>query len=714
MAQKHLQLLRNGSAYTDYQAAYQALITKTTYADGTPILARYSGTTGEIKTLLGVVNRAEGVGARVDIINDVQASILRDYNLEPATSGDIRTNDSIEVALNKLENQVQAAKAAATTKVVEGDDEGNNMTITPTTGANDSVTYTVSLTDVASKSALDAEIAARKAVDGQDGQTYVANTGVNYIGDATSLNNADVKLDTAVASLSGKVDNLNYDLAKDDNKVVVSLNQTNGKISGTSENITSVKLANYTVGGDDSGKIAATDTLGEALGKLQGQINGMDKSASAVDGQVVTTVAETDGKVTETKANVKDLQLGGYAKDDSATGAISGTDTINTALSKLENTVTANKIANVDGSINVTTGTNGTDINVNIKSGEHVLAKNGNAGLYTDLDFVKITTGLPETVKERYQLLATDDSQIGANIDIPKDSHIVSITYITDSSDTHYQNLEYKYIDASGTTQTTYVDMSSLVLETEFASGVTAVNGIVRGVVDLTSESFLTVGADGFKLSGVQNAIDSAIVALDVTGDTAVAGQYVAAIEENSGLVAVKARANVSEAVLNNYRKGTDATTVAATDTVNQAISKLENQIDGVKDGYLSGVTVNGVTGAVANNVATVEISGSSIHLGTSYTGSESGAPTTADTVNAAIAKLYNKSNANASSGKTITITSGESSTNFEVNVDNTTTATAEMALYESANHNAIQDTTNGLYVSSIWDCGTYDAPAGN
>lgn len=313
-------------------------------------------------------------------------------------------------------------------------------------------------------------------------------------------------------------------------------------------------------------------------------IQAMDKAASAEDGKVVTTVSEVDGVVSETKANVKDLQLGGYSKDTTATGDIASTDTINAALSKLENKANANAISNADGSINVTTGATGTDINVNIKSGEKVLAKDGNAGLYTDLDLVKITTGLPATVKERYQLLATNDSQIGVDIDIAKDSHIVSIRYITDSADTHYQNLEYKYLDVEGTEQTEYVDVSSLVLEAEFASGVTVTNHVAHGVVDPTSELFLTVGGAGFKLSGVQDAIDSAIEALDVTNDAAVAGQYVAAIEETDGLVAVKTRANVSEAVLNNYAKGTDATAVAATDTVNQAISKLENQIDKAKD----------------------------------------------------------------------------------------------------------------------------------
>ena len=50
----------------------------------------------------------------------------------------------------------------------------------------------------ASSGALIDEITARKAVDGQNGQTYAANSSSNYIQTATSLNDADVKLDAAL------------------------------------------------------------------------------------------------------------------------------------------------------------------------------------------------------------------------------------------------------------------------------------------------------------------------------------------------------------------------------------------------------------------------------------------------------------------------------------------------------------------------------------
>lgn len=131
---------------------------------------------------------------------NVSDAVLNGYTKgKKPTSTAIDATDDVKGALAKLEHQVDAAKAAATTKVVEGTDTGNNMEIVPTqSDADGSTTYTINLTDVASKAALDAEIAARKDVDGQDGPTYVANTSTTYISGASSLNDADVKLDAAL------------------------------------------------------------------------------------------------------------------------------------------------------------------------------------------------------------------------------------------------------------------------------------------------------------------------------------------------------------------------------------------------------------------------------------------------------------------------------------------------------------------------------------
>ena len=65
----------------------------------------------------------------------------------------------------------------------------------------DALTARKSDTDILATS-LTNEIAARKAVDGQTGQTYAANTSANYIYNATSLNDADLKLDAALKEVS--------------------------------------------------------------------------------------------------------------------------------------------------------------------------------------------------------------------------------------------------------------------------------------------------------------------------------------------------------------------------------------------------------------------------------------------------------------------------------------------------------------------------------
>ena len=430
----------------------------------------------------------------------------------------------------------------------------------------------------------------------------------------------------------------------DDNKVVSDVTQANGKVTATVKNLTDVKLAGLSSTADT--KITSTDTLGGALAKLQGQIDSMDKAAAAVDGQVVTTVAEEDGKVTETKASVKDLHLGGYSKEADATGDIASSDTINTALSKLENKVGANKVSNADHSIVVTepTGAITTDIKVNINSNEKVI-KLGDNGIYTKLNLVKITDGLPATVKESYEFRDSDGARIGESIDIPKDSHIVSITY-----DESTQKLVYTYIDVEGKNKTTEIDLSHLILETEVENGIQSLNGKLSIKLDTTGDDtgngkFLTVGADGLKLDGVTDAITAAIESLDATGgtQTIAGGKHVAVevaevngkittvtvVEDNiaskslldelsgkavtavamtggtanivdndsNGTKKITINTDGSKIFMTGYAKGSDSGAVATSDSINVAIGKLENQIASkvdALDATVSGQTADG------------------------------------------------------------------------------------------------------------------------
>lgn len=562
-----IQFLRNGQPYNSLESAKLALIEKAkTLLDGSPVVGRYTVQVGEgteVRTILGIV--ANGTISFFNNTKEID-NVLENLDFGPVGGAASSVIDFIQETDGKI---------SATTKNV------GELTLSGYTKGSDSGT-------VVATDSINAAIAKLE----------------NQV-DAEETARINKFLATSAATVA------------DANKIVTDVTQSDGKITATAANITGVKLDGYAEAAAVA-DVASTDTLGQALGKLQKTIHEMDKAADAVAGQVVTTVSEADGVVSETKANVKDLQLGGYTKDTSATGAIASTDTINVALSKLENTVGANKISNADKSIVVTepTGTaTTTDIKVNIKSGDKVI-KLGNDGIYTNLSLVKITKDLPATIKESYEFRDSDGNKIGESIDIAKDSHIVSITY-----DEATQNLIYKYLDASGDEQTVKIDMSKLILETEVENGIQSVQGKLSIKLDTTGDDtgdgkFLTVGANGLKLDGVTDAITAAIDALDVT-DTAVAGQYVATVSETDGVVSVT-RANVSDAVLTGYAKGTKpaSTVIAATDDVKGAISKLEHQIDDAK----AAATTKVVEGTDAGNNLTISSATSETDGSTTYT----------------------------------------------------------------------------------------------
>ena len=115
-----------------------------------------------------------------------------------------------------------------------------------------------------------------------------------------------------------------------------------------------------------------------------------------------------------------------------------------------------------------------------------------------EVNVVKITSGLPENVREAYIIVNKLGEQLGDRIDIYKDSTIVSIEYIPD-----LQIIRYVYIDAEGQTQTVDIDLSQIVIESEFADGLQVNEGVVSVKIDPTSDGYISVSGNGIKLSGI-------------------------------------------------------------------------------------------------------------------------------------------------------------------------------------------------------------------
>lgn len=405
--------------------------------------------------------------------------------------------------------------------------------------------------------------------------------------------------------------------ATDSSMVIVGVMQEDGQVTSVSAAIKDVVLTGYQEGTDTD--IAATDTLGQALGKLQAQINAMDLTkVGGTDGDVIVAISEADGKVSATKSSLTDVEMTGYSKT-SDTGAIAATDTLEQAFNKVENAIAAGNVHSNDQSITVAADETdgGTNIEVNVDS--TTIVKDGTShaikGNYTlhALNSTELAALNDNNVKEAYQLQTIGGSTaIGDVVKIYKDSALQEV-YLGASTDTinastgvitkntvdDPQSMNFAYQLADGTYSLTKIDVSKFLTQSEFGDGLSVSNAGVVSVkvgngleidgtskavnvkIDSTSENFLTVGANGVKLSGVQSAINTAIEGLNVT-DTAVAGQYVSAVSETDGEISVS-RANVADAVLTGYSKGSSApasTEVAATDDVKTAFAKLEWQID--------------------------------------------------------------------------------------------------------------------------------------
>ena len=266
----------------------------------------------------------------------------------------------------------------------------------------------------------------------------------------------------------------------------------------------------YTSGYTDDDIVGTPTTLKATVDAIVTYIKTIDKDASAVNGQVVTTVSQADGKVSETKANVKDLQLGGYSKDASATGAIGSTDTVNTALSKLENAVAKNTVSSTDKTIDINTAGSTTDLSVNID--DTTLVKDASDGTISSaLKVVKVipsgTAGtdevvdanLPTNVKEAYRLVYNgSNTALGQQINVYKDSALdnVYLGHVDDSlsgqdasgestsntvvTGTGDDALCFVYQLANGKYKLTKVNVESFLQESEFKDGLSVNSSTMR------------------------------------------------------------------------------------------------------------------------------------------------------------------------------------------------------------------------------------------
>ena len=154
---------------------------------------------------------------------------------------------------------------------VSGKSLVSDSEITKLAGLSDQTTLNSAIAD-AKKAGTDAD-AARKAVTGQSTSAYVANEDANYIAEATSMNDADLKLDAqvkinadAIASLSGS-----------------GAGSVDDKISTAIDNLKGTATEGY-------------DTLGEIEAAIKKEVSDRTAADTALKSELNTAIEAVDDK----------------------------------------------------------------------------------------------------------------------------------------------------------------------------------------------------------------------------------------------------------------------------------------------------------------------------------------------------------------------------------------------------------------------------------
>lgn len=286
------------------------------------------------------------------------------------------------------------------------------------------------------------------------------------------------------------------------------------------------------------------------------------------------------------------------------------------------------------------------EVSLKINAGDKVLSKDAD-GLKSTVNVVKLVTPT-EGFASSYQVQGKGGVALGATIDITKDKMIKDVEFIHNATQADVDlakirlGAEQSVVEIGGSyiafdfyvneihDKWLYIDVTTLIDEYTAGNGINITGNVISVVIDPTSENFLSISENGVKLSGIQNeifaAISGTLSGVTINGVDATVTNRIAALTLDGSHIA-----------LTGYTKAATAAPVAATDTVNVAIGKLEKSIEDANTASVEDVKVDGNTVVDVNKIANIPL-GSSTQSGTLKIQNVLGT-STADTISQNVAK---------------------------------------------------------------------------
>lgn len=322
-----------------------------------------------------------------------------------------------------------------------------------------------------------------------------------------------------------------------------------------------------------SSSTTSSDKIEEAISKAEqnakdyadSKISALDKEDTAVAGQYVDSVSETDGIITVTRKPVtstnKSITIGtanGLDVDVNIDGKTIVRDGSSGQLSVASSALVQYTGENAINVSEVSEDGNTKTISLKLNTADKVLTQTSD-GLLTNLNLTWSSTEGLKLIGKSGTVIATI-----AATDFIKDGMLENVELKVASAGAPIEGqtsgtfLVFTFNTDAGS-KVINLDVTSLIDVYTAGNGISVTGKVIAAKLDDSTESFLTVGADGIKLSGVQDAINTAKQQVQTEVD---------AIETAVGL---GTNGSFTAPEGSNY---TDEAT-----TVMDAISKLDTQV---------------------------------------------------------------------------------------------------------------------------------------
>ena len=431
------------------------------------------------------------------------------------------------------------------------------------------------------------QLAEAAGLDDNDEISYVANANANYISGATSLYDADNILDSAIYNISASAQNSISGVNVNGINGTVTDKVASVTISGSDANVGDYTSVEYPQEFTDATNVSGSQTIADAFNAVETTISALtqivldDESISGVNvngisGTVTDKVASVI--ISGSDANVGDYTSVEYPTEFSAATNVSGSQTIAEAFNAVETTISALTQVICDDEL----------------ATEH------------------ITKAIAEAA-------GTIDENNEIKYVVNDDAHYISAATSLADADDILDNAIYN-IESSSQNSISGVSVNGVSATVTDKVANVVISGSDTNVGTYTSVEYPEELSGAVNVNSGQtvaqafNAVETTISALtqEIIDDELATEHIAKSLAEAAGTI--DSNDEIQYVVNDTAHYISAATSLSnADDLLDAAIYNIESS----SQNSISGVSVNGISGTVADKVANVVISGSDTNVGT-------------------------------------------------------------------------------------------------